>query len=188
MPSETFRPFIRGIYHWLKDGNNDDDVINAKKFLGLFGYGRGAAGASCFADQEFIDDIRRFQKDNGLKVDGVIAPGGETEQALGKQLTEKTRLLAEEPALLSEDVHGWQDMDDSWGEGEWDKRCAYQLVHVDGPTCRRLEKTRRKQGRYKHRPGGSANAACWASANERYAYCLRHKTLEGLPPLDTWDH
>lgn len=164
-----FKMFRKGIYEPLAESNDDNDVVVGKGLLGLLGYGRGAkARPSCFASTEFFDDIRQFQKDNGLKADGIIAPSGETAETIGTLLHDET-------------------IDDSWGEGEHDKRCAHILQNVDGPVCERLERIRRRQGRYKNRPRGQAAAACWASAHERYAHCLRGKTLEQLPPLNIWD-
>jgi hypothetical protein len=35
-----------------------------------------------------LDDLRDFQRDNGLKVDGLMNPGGPTEKTIGDKLTE----------------------------------------------------------------------------------------------------
>jgi hypothetical protein len=39
------------------------------------------------ADSDFVEEIGGFQEDNGLTVDGVVKPGGETEQNIIAQIT-----------------------------------------------------------------------------------------------------
>jgi hypothetical protein len=146
-------PIINGIYEWLAEDNDDNDVTIAKGLLGLLGYGRRSPqGPSCFASTEFFDEIRNFQNDQGLKVDGVIAPNGETARAIDELASDK--LFADRP------------IDDSWGDTELDKKCAHLLVNVDGPVCRRL-----------------GSRSCWESANRRYTACLAGTPLDELPPL-----
>jgi peptidoglycan hydrolase-like protein with peptidoglycan-binding domain len=42
-------------------------------------------GITPYPDTSMIDGIKKFQKENGLKVDGVMKPQGSTETALGQQ-------------------------------------------------------------------------------------------------------
>lgn len=51
------------------------------------------------------------------------------------------------------------------------------LFKVDIDTCRQIAKKR----------GRKAGQRCHATANERYAACLRGKPREQRPPVDTWN-
>lgn len=60
-----------------------DDVVATKKRLSDLGYYSAPEwGISEFPDRALFDGIRDFQDAQGLKVDGMINPGGETETAL----------------------------------------------------------------------------------------------------------
>jgi hypothetical protein len=157
------------IFEPLGELNNDIDVTVTKGLLRQLGYGRRSnARPTCFASKEFFDDIRQFQKDNGLKVDGVITPNGETARTIDRLFSEKTP-------------------DDSWGESDLEKRCA-KLLQIDEEMCASLEKPRRRRGHYKHLPQGQPTAKCWETARMRYAHCLAGKPLDELPPLNAWNH
>ncbi len=163
-------PFVKGVYEWLSEDNDDNDVTVAKSLLGRLGFGRRRTeGPSCFAGKEFFDDVRRFQKDQGLKVDGVITPDGETAQAID-------RLLAEQPP---------DDLDPpAPGERPSEDQCWQNFQEIDTPVCRRIERFRRGPGKN----GKRAAALCWASANERHAACLGGRPLDQLPPLNIWNN
>jgi len=60
---------------------NPQDVFAAKAFLQDQGhYTAPEWGLSQFPDRALFDAIKAFQKSNGLRVDGVMKPEGETEQ------------------------------------------------------------------------------------------------------------
>ena len=81
---------------WLKlkrpmdEASNADtgDIVNAKRALLQLGYYQppegGALGA--WVDNQLFEGIRRFQRDNRLKVDGVMRPGGPTEATMNRRL------------------------------------------------------------------------------------------------------
>ncbi len=75
-------------YHLKKilgpSNNTDpDDVWATKQTLRLSGYYVPPEhGMSEFPDQRLFESIKRFQRDNGLQVDGVVYPGGKTEKRL----------------------------------------------------------------------------------------------------------
>lgn len=81
--SETLAGFLKGAV-----GNNYDndleDVLNVKRGLSSTGYYdmNQAPEPHGYITKEMDEGIRQFQKDNGLRVDGYILPGGETENAL----------------------------------------------------------------------------------------------------------
>lgn len=66
-----------------------NDIINAKMALSRLGYYRQPPDGIFrdWVDKEVFDAIRKFQKDNGLKVDRLIRPGGPTETAINRRLS-----------------------------------------------------------------------------------------------------
>jgi len=60
-----------------------DDVWATKQNLKISGYySEPSHGMTEYPDQQMINSIKKFQKDNSLRVDGVMRPGGETENTL----------------------------------------------------------------------------------------------------------
>ncbi len=66
---------------------NGDDVVKTKSALNAVGrYDVPNFGITKIPDNDMIDGLKNFQANNGLKVDGVMKPGGPTENALGQTL------------------------------------------------------------------------------------------------------
>lgn len=64
-----------------------DDVLSVKKKLKDLGYYKEPEwGLTSFTDNQMFAGIRNFQKEKGLKVDGVIKPEGETENKINEVL------------------------------------------------------------------------------------------------------
>ncbi|MBI5163882.1 MAG: peptidoglycan-binding protein [Magnetospirillum sp.] len=65
-----------------------NDLMNTKRALNQLGYYEVPAdrGIDDWVDGAMFDGIRRFQKDNGLKVDAFMRPGGPTETAINQRL------------------------------------------------------------------------------------------------------
>ena len=64
-------------------GSDPDDVWATKQNLKIRGYYRVPEyGMTEYPDRHLFDSIRRFQRDQSLKVDGVMKPNGETERHL----------------------------------------------------------------------------------------------------------
>lgn len=62
-----------------------EDVWVTKRNLRTKGYyAEPAHGMTEFPDEQLIDAIKGFQRDNDLRVDGVMKPDGETERQLLK--------------------------------------------------------------------------------------------------------
>lgn len=61
-----------------------NDRMNAKRALNQLGYYNipPHRGIDDWTDDAMFDGIRRFQRDNGLKVDAFMRPGGPTERAI----------------------------------------------------------------------------------------------------------
>ncbi|MDH5723020.1 MAG: peptidoglycan-binding protein, partial [Alphaproteobacteria bacterium] len=74
--------------------NRTEDVFAVKDALsdfGFFDFGSNKAEPHGISTRELYEGIRDFQKENGLLVDGILKPKGETESAL------RQRLVAERP-------------------------------------------------------------------------------------------
>ena len=77
--------------------NNPDDVENLKrKFKAIDRYGRDVENG--YIDRDLNDAIFKFQKERGLKVDGRMNPGGETETTLINTLLGLDRPVGKRPA------------------------------------------------------------------------------------------
>lgn len=60
-----------------------DDVWATKQNFKITGhYSEPSHGITPYPDQQLINSIKKFQQENHLRVDGVMRPGGETENAL----------------------------------------------------------------------------------------------------------
>lgn len=70
---------------------NREDLQNTKKALNQLGYYDVPPhrGIDDWTDDATFEGIRRFQKDNGLKVDAFMRPGGPTEGRINQQLSAK---------------------------------------------------------------------------------------------------
>lgn len=64
-----------------------DDVVKTKRALGALGRYKSPIGEiTPYTDNALFDGVQAFHKEKGLKVDGLIRPGGETERALNGAL------------------------------------------------------------------------------------------------------
>ncbi len=70
------------------------DVAPAKTALQRLGYDRAPQqGLTPYPDRDLFEGIGKFQADRGLTRDGTMAPGGETERAVNRQLAALDREL-----------------------------------------------------------------------------------------------
>ena len=65
------------------------DIVPTKRALNQLGYYQPPIGneLGAWVDNNLFDGIRRFQRDNRLRVDGVMKPGGPTETAINRVLS-----------------------------------------------------------------------------------------------------
>jgi hypothetical protein len=71
-------------------GVDPSDTLNAKRILSVMGYYRPSEnGLTPYPDSAIFDAIKSFQSDNGLRKDGVMKPGGETETTLNQHLARR---------------------------------------------------------------------------------------------------
>lgn len=86
--------------HGLKSGvgnmmdNDGEDVKWVKNALYIANH-RETPAQNGIIEQDTDNAIRSFQKEKGLKIDGVMKPGGETEIALKKELGLKPEILGQ---------------------------------------------------------------------------------------------
>lgn len=67
-----------------------DDTTRAKTALARLGFYRVPEwGITPFVDSPMMDSITAFQKANGLEVDGLMKPGGETERTIDHAIRSK---------------------------------------------------------------------------------------------------
>ena len=138
-----------------------DDVAVVKRSLERLGYyGRPKWGLRGFTDNGLFEGIKRFQRDHGLTVDGIIKPGGETATEMGSLL----------PKPHPEDEEALQDRKP--GTPDSDRDCDRRLS-IDTAVCDYLYRTKGKR----------VYAICMSTANARYAACLTGTPIYALPPL-----
>ena len=80
------------------DSRNMDpqDVLTLKRSLHLAGYyEKPSYGITEYPDVPLFKSIRSYQKDHGLKVDGIVNPNGETIQQINKD----TRISVRTPTM-----------------------------------------------------------------------------------------
>lgn len=67
------------------------DIVNTKRALNSLGYYTPPFGGGFgdWVDNALFSGIRQFQRDNGLKVDGMMKPGGATESTIRAQMASR---------------------------------------------------------------------------------------------------
>lgn len=76
--------------------NEEKDVMSVKKALGGLGRFEKEEEPHGIITRTLDDSIKDFQRDKGLRVDGRIRPGGETETAIKEEQTEQEKQQQEE--------------------------------------------------------------------------------------------
>jgi hypothetical protein len=70
----------------------EDDVLKTKFALKDIGYyDEPEYGMTPYSDERMFDSIKKFQKDKGLEVDGIMYPEGETASTIGNMIAEPWR-------------------------------------------------------------------------------------------------
>lgn len=141
-----------------------DDILDAKKTLMALDYYRPAEGAEAGAwvDNDLFKGIRQFQRDNGLKVDGLIRPGGPTERAMNAVLEDTPQPTP--PA--NDDQPPANDDQTPWDEAAKGKYGPpWKGPPKKGPI--QEEKDDNAPGV----PGGRTNAQCWEDYELELSEC-----------------
>ncbi|MDO9709187.1 peptidoglycan-binding domain-containing protein [Paracraurococcus lichenis] len=74
--------------------NNPQDVLWAKLALACLGRYPASAMAHGYIDRALDTAIRNYQRDRGLRCNGMIRPGGETERNLRTDLLHVAEVVA----------------------------------------------------------------------------------------------
>ncbi len=87
-------------------GAEPDDVVKTKTALQGLGYYKDEAAKryetpgkplTGFAGTKLFDDLKKFQKDNGLKADGIMNPNGPTHKKMVTLLGKKANTVETSP-------------------------------------------------------------------------------------------
>lgn len=122
------RPFSLGSAVGLQGPNRRDDVAKVETLLGGAGYMDIAptGGPTGYPGGRLIDAVKRFQKDNGLKVDGYLNPDGETMASLTRAVparpddaTRRTMEFRPEDARNAQPTPGLYYPDHVYENGHW---------------------------------------------------------------------
>lgn len=85
---------------------DETDVLNTKNALSSLGhYKEPDTGMTPWPDTPMFEGLKTFQKDQGLKVDGLMKPGGPTEKALRSSM---------QPLGIMEGEWDWQEKAMGW--------------------------------------------------------------------------
>lgn len=163
-----------------------DDILDTKLALADLGYYRTVDGSEpgAWVDGSLFDGIRRFQKDNGLKVDGFMRPGGETERMMRSAL-ERDAPGNDNTKPSNDNCHtaalpGFGIFFRGSGRGgvcppprgpERNEGDCDHLLEKDEEICGRLKTPR-------------GRAICWETAYQRHSACIAGRPM---PPLLTGD-
>lgn len=127
-----------------------DDILQTKVSLNRLGYYSSQHGLKGgWVDNELFHGIRRLQRDNGLKEDGLIKPAGETAAKINQLL--QISNTANDNTLPANDNGNSLVFAD-----------CYADYNKDAAICRSLVSP-------------PSRARCWASAAERLAACRSNR-------------
>ena len=126
------------------------DVLNVKRALNHMGfYDVPDYGMTPYADRTMFDGIRRFQRANGLRVDGVMRRGHATERAMNASLNRRnfTNHLTEgnrspRRRMSEQDLRDWKT-DEIIRLGEEIQRLRAAIAHKKAEASRETDPNRR---------------------------------------------
>lgn len=91
-----------------------EDVFNVKSALSVFGYyDHEKDGISEYPNDQMFHSIKAFQKDNNLKVDGIMKPFGETISKIKQKFTEIPQIAG----ASTDFAKNYFDMREAWTKG-----------------------------------------------------------------------
>ena len=146
-----------------------DDILDIKRALMALDYYQPLSGTEpgAFVDNDLFAGIKAFQRDHGLKVDGFIRPGGETETTLNAALRHA------DPSRPIPDGEGANDNQPPANENEpgWDEAAKgkYGKPWLGPP---KKGPTQEEQNDHNPGvPGGRTNAQCWENYQLELSEC-----------------
>lgn len=144
-------------HFWLKRPLSPDrqveveDILQTKRALNRLGYYESEHGLSGgWVDSDLFNGIRRLQKENGLKQDGVINPVGETASKINN-LLQRANSANDNAEVANDNNSDDVALADCYSQYENDSMICRSLLSPD------------------------ARSRCWASAAERLAACRTNK-------------
>lgn len=90
MPQGSLGELFGGLMRPVGNGrdNRQEDVLGVKHAMRSLGrYAEPDYGMTGYVDRPLDETIRNYQADRGVRVDGYLSPGGETERELDTDLT-----------------------------------------------------------------------------------------------------
>lgn len=196
-----------------------EDVLRTKATLKSRGYYTPRdQQISPYPDQAMFTGIERFQRDNGLHVDGIMRPEGETLRAINSAPetqangeSEKTASPEQQqaaavaiPAIVYKvaEFLGMSAMAAwAWWQTLSDKRKQAIIQEIEGEFEDDGQADEKEDCEHLHykvdiptcnaiarRRGKRAGALCRETAVQRYAACLKGAPKENWPPLNTWNN
>ena len=194
-----------------RDANADlNDVFKVKTVLSDLGhYNVPDWGVTQYPDDGLFKGIKSFQQDHGLKVDGIMNPGGETEQTLSSvlqtvntnpilnlQTHNKKRkndgiqmaAVGAAPAIpwLAAQIPGW--IAGAAGLLGMSLPLKGDTPQDDNCDYQLYNVDTPTCNEISKRRGKQAGQRCHTTASERHAACLSGKPRDQWPPLDTWNN
>ncbi len=170
-----------------------DDILDTKKTLMALGYYRPVDGTEpgAWVDTDLFNGIRQFQRDNGLKVDALMRPGGPTEQAMNTVLE-----AAPPPPAANDDQKPANDDQAPWDEAakgkygppwkgppkkgptqnEWDDHKPAVPGGPPASECDRIYEAEMAECDSRYANNRGRRAECQVAAHARYVACLGNKT------------
>ena len=121
------------------------DVLNVKRALNRMGfYDVPDYGMTPYADRTMFDGIRRFQRANGLRVDGLMQRGRETERAMNDRLQQQTGAGARAEGDRNRGRKSPQEEHEEWRNGEI-IRIGKQIQSIRADLARKWDDLRRER-------------------------------------------
>ncbi|MCW0235409.1 MAG: peptidoglycan-binding protein [Ferrovibrio sp.] len=168
------------------------DILDTKKALMTLGYYEPLDGAEpgAWVDSDLFAGIKQFQRDNGLKADALIRPGGPTEKALNEALDDVP------PPPANDDQPPANDDETPWDEAAKGRYgLPWKGPPKKGPTqdeqddhkpatpggrpaseCDRTYEEEMAECHSRYANNKVRRAMCQQAAHARYVACLANKT------------
>lgn len=97
---------------------DENDTLQTKSALGELGYySTPGYGMTPYPDEPMFDGIKKYQRDNKLRVDGVMKPRGETEQAIDRHLASSPTFRCQRCGAPHGGVHSPRICWQCWDQG-----------------------------------------------------------------------
>ena len=125
MPDSLPLPLKRSVS--AQNSVDPEDVMVVKRSLQRLDFYEPWDGElNSFTDRQLFDGIKSFQQAQGLAVDGVMNPDGETAGEIGRLLASNTPVPAGDQTAINVDKPS-------------EAQCDHLYWNIDIPTCQRIQ-------------------------------------------------